>query len=188
MTSSKQTIELVFGCDQQWENMAPTACGRFCTMCSREVIDMTSKSPKEILRIVNENDAVCASLLPEQLEPDLVPVEFTLLKRLRYYAAAVAAFFGVEITQLGARHAHKEATVLVPPEGNFAIAEKDDPTGRDSRSKRRGKLVKKTKKSAPPDPVAVKSKRRKKVYFTKRFPFVVIQRKRIMGRIRSTAF
>lgn len=178
-----EKIQLAFSCGQDFDAMQPLPCGRFCSMCSRTVIDMTRKTPHEIMRIAKESDAVCGSFLPEQLEPDLVPVEFSILTRLRYYVAVVAAFFGVEIAQLGAKQTHKETTVLVPAESDFASHVKDDPTGRDSRKKRRGKLVKKSNKSSSPDPVAVKSKRKKKFYLSKRFPFIKVRRRRVLGRM-----
>jgi hypothetical protein len=38
-------------CSQSWENMMPTACGRFCSACQKEIIDFRQMEMPEIINI-----------------------------------------------------------------------------------------------------------------------------------------
>ena len=89
---STERIVLTFQCDQDWDEMKPTACGRFCDVCKREVFDLANKSTNEINRLKAANSNMCGVFNIEQVESDLIPLELAPLRKLRYYAAAIAAF------------------------------------------------------------------------------------------------
>ena len=57
-------------CSQQWESMPETRNGRFCSACSRNLIDFRDKSDAEIARIhLTSWGKVCGVYAPEQLTP-----------------------------------------------------------------------------------------------------------------------
>ncbi|MCS4303419.1 hypothetical protein [Chryseobacterium sp. BIGb0232] len=56
-------------CSENWESMSPQEKGRFCSVCSKCVIDFTQKSPHEIEHILTEkeNEKVCGRFYNHQL-------------------------------------------------------------------------------------------------------------------------
>ncbi|MGG5210953.1 hypothetical protein ACQWU4_18690 [Chryseobacterium sp. MIQD13] len=56
-------------CSENWETMSPKEKGRFCSVCSKCVIDFTEKKPEEIEHIFNErqNEEICGRFLNNQL-------------------------------------------------------------------------------------------------------------------------
>ncbi|MDN3691408.1 hypothetical protein QWZ06_03610 [Chryseobacterium tructae] len=59
-------------CSEDWESMSPQEKGRFCSVCSKCVIDFTQKQPEEILQILTEkeNERVCGRFYNYQLNID----------------------------------------------------------------------------------------------------------------------
>lgn len=181
----RETITLAFECDEQWENMKGSSSCRLCLVCNKQVYDLTNKSAHEIARITKEKGDICGMFLTEQLEKDLMPVELPFFSPLKYYAAVVATFLGIEAAQAGAKTVKENPVEIFAGSGEIVtsdLASIDDPTGRDSRKKRPKKLVKKSNKSNKDEPVKVKKK--KKVYFSKRFPFIHIKKRRRTGKYR----
>jgi hypothetical protein len=173
--SAKEKIKLAFECEQEWEDMLPSACGRFCTLCKKEVHDFRSKSIEEIKRI-REKENVCGVYLPEQIDSDLIEIELPFLRKMRYYAAAFATFLGIETAQASAKEVKVPGIEMIASSNAFDHpGPGDHPTGRDSRKKKKVKLSDKKVKGG--DEVA-KVKRKKKVYLSKRFPFIKIRKKR----------
>jgi hypothetical protein len=177
--SSKEKIKLVFECDQEWEDMIPTACGRYCTLCRKEVFDFTKKTIAEIQEIKDTKGEVCGMFLPEQVEPDLIEIDIPFIRKMRYYAAAFATFLGIETAQAHAKEARSPAIEMVAGSNAFDHpGPGDHPTGRDSRSKKKVKLSNKKVKSGTDVP---QIKRKKKIYFSRTFPFIKIRKKRRTG-------
>lgn len=58
-------------CSENWESMSPQEKGRFCSVCSKCVVDFTQKNPEEILQILTEkekvNEKVCGTFYNHQL-------------------------------------------------------------------------------------------------------------------------
>jgi hypothetical protein len=62
-------------CSENWELMSPQEKGRFCSVCSKCVIDFTEKQPEEIQQIFVErkDESICGRFYNHQLinnEPD----------------------------------------------------------------------------------------------------------------------
>lgn len=57
-------------CSENWESMSPQEKGRFCSVCSKCVVDFTQKKPDEIRQILteNENKKVCGRFYNHQLD------------------------------------------------------------------------------------------------------------------------
>jgi hypothetical protein len=68
-------------CKEEWRNMEPNEIGKFCKVCTKNVIDFTQLSQLEISNeIKNNNGSLCARLTSEQLKTPLVE-----LKKYRDY-------------------------------------------------------------------------------------------------------
>jgi hypothetical protein len=167
--------ELQFQCDQDWDEMKPTACGRFCTVCNKEVHDLTGKSIKEIDRLKGEKGDLCGVFLPQQLEQDLVPLEIPAVSKLRYFAAFLATFLGLELSSGKAQDKKENTNVLVmkeekTPSVNTVTAVSSSP---------------KVMEDENGEPIEAAPKKRthykkKKYYVSRRFPFIH-RRRRVMG-------
>lgn len=185
-----EKITLTFSCDQDWEAMQPTRCGRFCSMCSREVHDLTNKTFAEIQKLKAADPSMCGMFTLEQLEPDLIPIEIPAANAVRCWLATAAAFFGLNLAEARARSSSNAPVEIVIDGAAVSTGEEaigrsqylpgDDPTGRDSRKRKPIKLFKRkpVKKS---DTAAPARRKKKKIYFSKRFPFVHIRRARRFG-------
>ena len=62
-------IKNTFSCHENWENMSPTERGKFCGVCSKEVIDFTILTKNEIGAVFKQNNyqPLCARALTSQL-------------------------------------------------------------------------------------------------------------------------
>jgi len=96
-------IKLTFSCKQDLDAMETTCNGRFCDSCNSEVFDFTGHSINEIKRIREEKGEMCGMFRPEQLDPDLIPIEFNFLQKARYFILAGTTFLGLELTQVSAQ-------------------------------------------------------------------------------------
>lgn len=56
-------------CSENWNEMSPEEKGRFCSVCSKCVIDFTEKNPQEIQQIIEtkSNDTICGRFYNHQL-------------------------------------------------------------------------------------------------------------------------
>jgi hypothetical protein len=59
-------------CSESWEAMSPQDQGKFCSVCSKCVIDFTEKQPQEIQQIFQEqeNEAICGRFYHSQLNKE----------------------------------------------------------------------------------------------------------------------
>lgn len=64
-------IQIPNPCSEDWESMLPQEKGRFCSACSKCVIDFTRKTPPEIRQILEErkNEETCGRFYTIQLDP-----------------------------------------------------------------------------------------------------------------------
>jgi hypothetical protein len=86
-------------CHENWGKMSPTEKGRFCAVCTKEVVDFTKKLDEEIVAHVKKaDDKTCGVFLPSQLhEPSQLslsksPWEFRLKKWMVSSLAMVGLF------------------------------------------------------------------------------------------------
>ena len=59
-------------CHENWEAMTPAEKGRFCSVCSKTVLDFTKASDKEIISYLNNNKNACGRFNNYQLNRDLI--------------------------------------------------------------------------------------------------------------------
>jgi len=62
-------IKNTFTCAENWDKMSPTEKGKFCEVCTKEVIDFTTLSKNEIIAVFRKNNyqALCARAYSTQL-------------------------------------------------------------------------------------------------------------------------
>ncbi len=59
-------------CHENWEAMTPAEKGRFCSVCSKTVLDFTKASDKEIVNYLSNNKNACGRFYNHQLDRDLM--------------------------------------------------------------------------------------------------------------------
>jgi hypothetical protein len=70
-------------CDEKWENLRPTAQGRYCTQCSKVVIDFTKMNDEQIIQHFKSlPQNTCGRFLPEQLTSYTISQGATNRRRL----------------------------------------------------------------------------------------------------------
>jgi hypothetical protein len=62
-------IKNTFACAENWDKMNPTEKGKFCEVCTKEVIDFTTLSKNEIIAVFKKNNfqSLCARAYSSQL-------------------------------------------------------------------------------------------------------------------------
>lgn len=152
--------------------MAPCAGGRFCSVCTKRVIDLTQRSNAEIRQYMEAFPDTCGRLRAEQLDPSLVPVSDVMVKARRGFFAALAA-----LSLHGAMA--QERVPSAPPLERPSVTVVEDPL-----------LTPVPQKAGPGNVVRtngnpvcpVKPRRpREKWYLTGRFPFLVRRKHINMG-------
>lgn len=73
-------------CSENWEFMSPQKKGRFCSVCSKCVIDFTEKQPHEILQIIDgkKDGEVCGRFYSHQLTKEVEKSERLKIQFLKY--------------------------------------------------------------------------------------------------------
>ncbi|MBC8756229.1 carboxypeptidase-like regulatory domain-containing protein [Kordia sp. YSTF-M3] len=59
-------------CHEDWNNMTPTEKGKFCGVCTKEVIDFSAKSDEEIVKYAVANTNLCGRFHASQLDRKLI--------------------------------------------------------------------------------------------------------------------
>jgi hypothetical protein len=87
-------------CHENWNDMSPTAKGRFCDSCAKEVKDFSQSTHDEIAAtLLSSEDKVCGRFRKEQLalpSPKLIDLIPTRPAHAAKVAAAALAFFSCD--------------------------------------------------------------------------------------------
>ncbi|MGH1384647.1 carboxypeptidase-like regulatory domain-containing protein [Kordia sp.] len=65
-------VQIPEPCHENWSNMSPTEKGKFCNVCTKEVIDFTSDSDEEIIKYLSNHESTCGRFHPSQLNRKLI--------------------------------------------------------------------------------------------------------------------
>ncbi len=97
----KQTsIYIPKPCHETWSKMTPTQQGKFCSACSKQVVDFSLMSDNQILNYLShQTGKVCGRFDPEQLERPLV--ETKIKKKKSWWMAAFMPLFLVNNRHYG---------------------------------------------------------------------------------------
>jgi len=110
---------LSFTCNQNWENMQPTAEGRFCDSCQKKVYDLTDQKTAYFLQIMEENNnSICGRFSANQLTVPAPAINSTWKK----WAIAAMVFIGI-----GAAGQKADAQTLVGKVIPKAVIPDSDP-------------------------------------------------------------
>jgi len=97
-----------FACDQDWDAMPASSCGKFCGQCQKEVKDFTSYSKAKVSRDLARNPNQCGRFKIEQVDPNIIaPLKVPFPKQMPVYLASA-------LMLLGARTAFSQETVPHP--------------------------------------------------------------------------
>ena len=80
-------------CHEKWSNMSTTEKGKFCSMCTKEVVDFTSSTNAEIAAHLSKAEgSVCGRLYSSQVitKPEITSVRYFFNKARTYFAAFLA--------------------------------------------------------------------------------------------------
>lgn len=81
-------------CEQNWEEMNPAEGGKYCVHCSKNVVDFTSLSDREIIQHISKSSGrICGRLSTEQLNRVIVDKDKTATPSLFPKIAASFLFF-----------------------------------------------------------------------------------------------
>ncbi|WP_405611334.1 hypothetical protein [Polaribacter sp. Asnod1-A03] len=101
--NSKFKITIPKPCHENWNEMTPKEKGRFCSSCSKTVIDFTKKSTKEIADylVKNKEERVCGHFYKKQLDSITIEIpQVTFNKELSFQKLFILALFFVMGTTL----------------------------------------------------------------------------------------
>ncbi|WP_046757240.1 carboxypeptidase-like regulatory domain-containing protein [Kordia jejudonensis] len=93
MKHPKITIRIPEPCHEDWNEMTPTQKGKFCNVCTKEVIDFTAESDEQIIQHFQKNDNVCGRFHTSQLDRKLI-----VDRKKRNHWLSYAASFLLPIT------------------------------------------------------------------------------------------
>lgn len=62
------TISIPEPCHEDWAKMTPTEKGRFCSVCTKEVIDFTQVSDESLIKRIQKGDDLCGRFVGSQLD------------------------------------------------------------------------------------------------------------------------
>ena len=116
MRNNKHTINIAKPCTQNWQQMTPDDAGRFCTHCSKTVVDFTTLSDAQIVEVLkSRRGEMCGRFETGQLNRDLSSKQLTLHRsnRFKELIAALLLLLGI-----------RETTTAKPPAVKTAMVQK----------------------------------------------------------------
>lgn len=92
----KLQISIPTACHENWNEMTPVEKGRFCGSCSKQVIDFSNMSDRQIAQFFKKpsTGSVCGRFMPDQLDRDIeMPKKRIPWLRYFFQIALPALFF-----------------------------------------------------------------------------------------------
>ncbi|WP_317193648.1 MULTISPECIES: carboxypeptidase-like regulatory domain-containing protein [Aequorivita] len=86
-------IKIPEPCHEDWAKMTATEKGKFCNICTKEVIDLTSKNDEELVKILTKSKDTCGRVKTSQLNR-----EVNLERKSRQSLAPLAASMLLPLT------------------------------------------------------------------------------------------
>lgn len=84
-------------CHEDWNAMTPSQKGRFCSACSKTVVDFTNLDNTEVQEYLSENKGsrICGRFTSEQLSPEfkLIVPQSVLYQKRSFHKAFLLALF-----------------------------------------------------------------------------------------------
>ncbi|UOQ53856.1 energy transducer TonB [Hymenobacter cellulosivorans] len=119
-------------CHEDWQQMIPTAQGRHCRSCDREVVDLTAATHADLLvaRAASPDGRVCGRVRQAQLaanQPAPLPRHIVLRPRLRQFLVALVLVCGLGLTSGEAWAQVRKATTAHKPAARKPVTRKPPP-------------------------------------------------------------
>jgi hypothetical protein len=93
---TKHKISIPEPCLENWDKMTPNGNGRFCSSCTKIVVDFTAMLPNEVQHFftVNQNKSVCGRFKNSQLDNITIQIPTEVLyKQTQYHKMFLLALF-----------------------------------------------------------------------------------------------
>ncbi|MFT5780494.1 MAG: hypothetical protein ACI837_003456 [Crocinitomicaceae bacterium] len=199
----KESVDLTFSCNEDLAAMSCTERGQFCQSCQKEVIDYRFNSISEIRALSNGGKDLCGIFTPEQIEPDLHPIQFP--KQVKSFAFLSSMFIWLGVSNVNAQstvdpkfeqaESTSNSPQLTPEEaeaqqqsgdpismsiGNTVTTPIETPTKEESREEQRAKQHRQKYIKR------IIRRGNKKWFWSKRFPFIHKRRRISAGRYHVT--
>jgi hypothetical protein len=101
-------------CHEDWNSMTPEETGRFCSVCTKGVVDFSDKSSEEIQNYLfqNQQQKICGRFRNDQINTfDIKVPKSILLQKRSFHNAFFLALFIVMGTTLFSCKNHNDATL-----------------------------------------------------------------------------
>jgi hypothetical protein len=118
---TKYTITIPKPCHEDWNAMTPEETGRFCSSCTKSVVDFTTKTTPEIQQyfIKNQGKSVCGRFKNEQIYKFDIHIPQSVLRQsMPFHKAFLLILFVVMGSTLFSCKNHNDATL-----GDVAVVE-----------------------------------------------------------------
>ena len=164
-----------FTCNQDWDSMNRTSGGAFCDLCKKNVRDFTSSSIETIIKEHSNKEDVCGLYNIEQVDPNIVaPVKDVFSNR--FLVLITSLTLGLTTKSLQAQR-------------NTPKVEQNQTTDSAKQKNITSKTIEKhvCDKNCECEELdangnSYRRVNRRKLYFTKRLPFVRYKRHIVVGR------
>ncbi len=116
--NQKLNITIPKLCHEDWNSMTPDQAGRFCSSCTKSVVDFTNKSKEEIQQYFTENSGVkvCGRFKNEQVNRLAIPIPISVLEqRIQFHKAFLLILFIVMGSTLFSCKNHNDEFVTGEP-------------------------------------------------------------------------
>ena len=107
------TIRIPEPCHEDWQKMTQTEKGKFCGVCTKEVIDFTSKTDEDLVKILVDSENTCGRFKKTQLNRE-VKLERKSGLNLAPYAASLL----LPLSLLSTTHANSSNNAV--PEKSYS--------------------------------------------------------------------
>lgn len=110
MFATKFEFNIAKPCTNDWNEMTPNEQGRFCDSCQERVVDLTSMTDRQIIKIYEQNQGkLCGRTQPAQLNRSIV-LEPTYVRKTK-----LKAFTAIVASILGFGHLKGQEIIVSPP-------------------------------------------------------------------------
>lgn len=143
MKRSRYQLQLDNPCQKSWEDMTPSASGRFCQHCAKQVLDLTTLSDDQLLGIIRKSEAhFCGRVTGTQLNRYLVDrTESSLTSRLFRIFAGLFLFASTDSTAQNLIERQPTPLVQLPTGQERIAAEQEHDPAFSQKARVRAQLI-----------------------------------------------
>lgn len=162
--------------------MHPVAAGRYCGKCRHAVMDFTGWDRTAVLAYKRDHPEACGLYRAEHIEPHLIPLVDLLRPKRGLLAAGLAlGSIAVAAQDTPPPPPSEYTRPVVPVDAPRAAQVIDTPASAVEADKHEA-LFGTCRREAPLAPPKAGPHRFRRIYVSKRFPFIHFRRPRTMGR------